>query len=108
MKIGRNDPCPCGSGKKYKYCCLNKRGIYIKDGVDEKTAIRNIVKAKGYDENIAAEIKDIKVEIVEKAVKEKDAAVERARKFMVENKDLKDYLKAKGLMDETGRLTTRE
>jgi len=23
-KIGRNDPCPCGSGKKYKKCCLNK------------------------------------------------------------------------------------
>ena len=20
-KIGRNSPCPCGSGKKYKYCC---------------------------------------------------------------------------------------
>lgn len=24
-KIGRNDPCPCGSGKKYKKCCLGKR-----------------------------------------------------------------------------------
>lgn len=24
-KIGRNDPCPCGSGKKYKRCCLEKR-----------------------------------------------------------------------------------
>jgi hypothetical protein len=24
MKIGRNDPCPCGSGKKYKNCCLKK------------------------------------------------------------------------------------
>jgi len=23
-KIGRNDPCPCGSGLKYKKCCLNK------------------------------------------------------------------------------------
>lgn len=23
-KVGRNDPCPCGSGKKYKHCCLNK------------------------------------------------------------------------------------
>lgn len=23
-KVGRNDPCPCGSGKKYKKCCLNK------------------------------------------------------------------------------------
>jgi uncharacterized protein len=21
-KAGRNDPCPCGSGKKYKQCCL--------------------------------------------------------------------------------------
>ena len=21
MKTGRNDPCPCGSGKKYKRCC---------------------------------------------------------------------------------------
>ena len=23
-KIGRNQPCPCGSGKKYKHCCFNK------------------------------------------------------------------------------------
>ena len=21
-KIGRNEPCPCGSGKKYKKCCI--------------------------------------------------------------------------------------
>ncbi|UCH82539.1 MAG: SEC-C domain-containing protein, partial [Nitrospiraceae bacterium] len=24
MQTGRNDPCPCGSGKKYKKCCLSK------------------------------------------------------------------------------------
>ncbi|HPE95699.1 MAG TPA: preprotein translocase subunit SecA, partial [Bacillota bacterium] len=23
-KVGANDPCPCGSGKKYKYCCMGK------------------------------------------------------------------------------------
>ncbi len=23
-KVGRNDPCPCGSGKKYKHCCWDK------------------------------------------------------------------------------------
>lgn len=23
VKVGRNDPCPCGSGKKFKRCCLN-------------------------------------------------------------------------------------
>ena len=25
-KIGRNDLCSCGSGKKYKKCCINKGG----------------------------------------------------------------------------------
>ena len=23
-KIGRNEPCPCGSGKKYKFCCIDR------------------------------------------------------------------------------------
>ena len=23
LRVGRNDPCPCGSGKKYKKCCLH-------------------------------------------------------------------------------------
>ena len=27
MKVGRNDPCPCGSGKKYKKCCLGKNVV---------------------------------------------------------------------------------
>jgi uncharacterized protein len=26
-KIGRNDPCPCGSGRKYKKCCMHKTKI---------------------------------------------------------------------------------
>ena len=24
IKVGRNDPCPCGSGRKYKACCMKK------------------------------------------------------------------------------------
>ncbi len=28
QKIGRNDPCPCGSGKKYKKCCLNRGTVH--------------------------------------------------------------------------------
>jgi len=27
MKVGRNQPCPCGSGKKYKKCCLSKEKV---------------------------------------------------------------------------------
>lgn len=34
MKIGRNDLCPCGSGKKYKFCCINKNNLYsLKENV---------------------------------------------------------------------------
>ena len=28
MSIPRNDPCPCGSGKKYKHCCLKGGGVF--------------------------------------------------------------------------------
>ena len=27
--VGRNDPCPCGSGKKFKKCCLQARSSYL-------------------------------------------------------------------------------
>jgi len=33
VKIGRNEPCPCGSGKKYKKCCIEKEGV--SDGLQE-------------------------------------------------------------------------
>ena len=34
MKVGRNDPCPCGSGLKYKKCCLQ---LHKTAGMDTKT-----------------------------------------------------------------------
>ncbi len=38
-KIGRNDLCPCGSGKKYKKCCM---------GNDEQLAVKQIVLAPNH------------------------------------------------------------
>jgi hypothetical protein len=29
-RVGRNDPCPCGSGKKFKVCCLSAVGSGMK------------------------------------------------------------------------------
>ena len=34
--IGRNDPCPCGSGKKHKRCCLGKNEMPVEQLVDEE------------------------------------------------------------------------
>jgi methionyl aminopeptidase len=42
-KIGRNDPCPCGSGKKYKRCCINKelsQPVNLEKDYAEKYRIR--------------------------------------------------------------------
>jgi hypothetical protein len=36
-KVGRNDPCPCGSGKKFKQCCfLTKGGSGVKKKITAK------------------------------------------------------------------------
>ncbi len=32
--VGRNDPCPCGSGRKYKKCCLNKNRPTVSQKID--------------------------------------------------------------------------
>lgn len=36
-KIGRNEPCPCGSGIKYKKCCLNPQARKPATPVPQKT-----------------------------------------------------------------------
>ena len=38
MKTGRNDPCPCGSGKKYKHCCYAKDSVKHELPPDEPEA----------------------------------------------------------------------
>lgn len=32
-KVGRNQPCPCGSGKKYKQCCLDKDQAFERESL---------------------------------------------------------------------------
>lgn len=44
MKIGRNELCPCGSGKKYKKCCLSEKTVI--SGSEKKSA--NVPDSKHY------------------------------------------------------------
>jgi len=40
-KTGRNDPCPCASGKKYKHCCLEKdRAAELSAAVRQRVALQ--------------------------------------------------------------------
>lgn len=58
----------------------------------------------GFDENVMIEIENIRRELVDELQKKTDKAEERARVLLVENKDLKEFLKEKGLIDESGQV----
>ena len=47
-KISRNAPCPCGSGKKYKRCCLNKPASTHPS--DQQYAKKNRIRIKTHDQ----------------------------------------------------------
>lgn len=81
---------------------INAFDVGTCEGMRQVAEISEAARHKqiGYDENIAQEIKDIKVELVEQLTKERDKAVEDARKLLMENKDLKDFLLLKGLVNE--------
>jgi hypothetical protein len=47
-KIGRNDPCPCGSGKKYKKCCLAETFVQVdKEASIERKLVRDLLQFLG-------------------------------------------------------------
>jgi hypothetical protein len=62
----------------------------------------------GFDENVMNEINNIRRELVDELQKQRDKANERARLLLVENKDLKEFLKEKGLIDEFGQVIDNE
>lgn len=58
----------------------------------------------GMDEQTLSEIQGIRRELVDRLQKERDEAIERARLLLVENRDLKDFLKSKDLLSATGEV----
>ena len=82
------------------YC----RGMQQVANISAKSQVDQI----GFDENTMNEIQNIRRELVDELQKQRDKAVERARLLLVENKDLKDFLKEKGLIDEFGKVIDNE
>ncbi|HET9645177.1 MAG TPA: SEC-C metal-binding domain-containing protein [Burkholderiaceae bacterium] len=57
-KTGRNDSCPCGSGKKYKHCCLEKdRAAELAPAIAQRVALQaqkanQVALRKDYQEEL--------------------------------------------------------
>jgi FMN phosphatase YigB (HAD superfamily) len=62
----------------------------------------------GFDENTINAINNIRRELVDELQKKLDKANERARLLLVENKDLKEFLKENNLIDEFGQVVDNE
>ena len=62
----------------------------------------------GFDENTINTINLIRRELVDELQKKLDKANERARRLLVENKDLKEFLEEKGLINEFGQVIDDE
>lgn len=61
-KVGRNDPCPCGSGKKYKKCCEKKSAMQKRETkVLTGSAIGNLFQSSVASPSAASSLKDKKV-----------------------------------------------
>src|SRR5579859_1768934 len=66
-KIGRNELCPCGSGKKYKKCCIDKSiAENFPVGVNSKVPWGMDTVKQLSTESIFEELKNIGIEITEK------------------------------------------
>jgi tetratricopeptide (TPR) repeat protein len=79
-KTGRNDPCPCGSAKKYKHCCLEKdRAADLADAVGQR------VELQAQKANRAALRKDYQAELLEtQATLQEAQALDAASNAVVE------------------------
>jgi tetratricopeptide (TPR) repeat protein len=85
-KTGRNDPCPCGSGRKYKVCCLKK---------DEEAERERFKRAAAASAAEAAEIAAKNERRAQATVE----ALEHAHQLAEDSNAVKPLLKA-GKLDE--------
>ena len=47
-RIGRNDQCPCGSGKKFKKCCVGKQAVQAPPQIETPSVNREVKKIQDY------------------------------------------------------------
>jgi SEC-C motif len=84
-KVGRNDPCPCGSGKKYKKCCLETERQRTQPTVAPRGNARSAVQT------VVTELDDLSNRVVDLiAARELDAAEAACRQLRAQYPDQVD------------------
>jgi tetratricopeptide (TPR) repeat protein len=104
-KPGRNDPCPCGSGKKYKKCCL------MKDEAEDQARLRHDARTQAkpamdfsmaddtdFDDDLLMDASNAVVDLVHAG--KLDEAEAGARELLAKYPDVHDGWDRLGLVHE--------
>lgn len=111
-KIGRNDPCPCGSGKKYKKCCesvaartQSAERLHADPATSERVlappprGARPVLKASGYIEDDLDVLSNGVVELIH--ARRFDEALSACERLLAEYPDVVDGLERSAMVHET-------
>jgi|GEM_PF-1435665 len=73
-RIGRNQPCPCGSGKKYKKCCYEKNNIgqtLLANGFGKNLPKDAVITTKTQNEKMSEVLLDFAEPLIDKCKDDK-------------------------------------
>lgn len=99
MTTGRNEPCPCGSGKRYKNCCRNKDAP-LKNEYRDQAAKENMTEQERFEQALKLEKEKVGDEVMFERDKELLIIELRAIKRSVEG-DVDYFEKALTEIDKT-------
>ena len=108
-KLGRNDPCPCGSGKKYKHCCLEQdRAAELAPAIALRFALeaRTTSHAAWLDDDQAALLESQALDAASNAVIDLvhagrlDEAEQAARELLINYPEVHDGYDRLGMVHE--------
>lgn len=90
-KPGRNDPCPCGSGKKYKKCCEKKlfRGKFTAQKIETPKQIQENPLSSIFQSNILSANEMLKQQEHAKPIPSKKEPEKKDKKIKKDHKDAK-------------------
>lgn len=110
-KIGRNDPCPCGSGKKYKKCCESAaaqqsaeraRAAKLTDAervlATPPRGARPVPQASGYIEDDLDELSNSVVDLI--GARRLDEALAACERLLTEYPEVVDGLERSAMVHE--------
>lgn len=93
-KIGRNEPCPCGSGKKYKRCCGKNAAPKLSEAKTDETATAAGFDPSQFDQDQINQMSQMMKKLPKGQIQKLQSLVQKAMAGQDVTRDLEGMQKA--------------